>query len=100
MRRMWLDITSQFINVRNFESDISVIKQETASSLPKHPVTALLHESRNLKVRTTEMIQCKVDNANMKVMRAKSHFLARLWSPLVLFDGEISVRKRCIGQIG
>jgi hypothetical protein len=100
MRKMWLDITDQFSDMWKFESDISVIKQETASSLPKHPVTALLHESRSVKVKRTERIQCTVDNANIKVMRAKSHFRARLWSPLVLFDGEISVRIKCIGQIG
>jgi hypothetical protein len=100
MRNMWLDITDQVSDVRNFESDILVIKQETALSLPKHPVTALFHESRNVKVKKTERIQYMVDNANMKVMRARSHFRARLWSPLVLFDGENSVRIKCIGQIG
>jgi len=100
MRRMPLTITDQASDVMNFESDISVIKQETASSLPKQPVTALLHESRNVKVKTTERIQYMVDNANRKVMRARSHFRARLWSPLVLLHGENSVRKKCIGQIG
>jgi hypothetical protein len=101
MRKISFNIIDQANDVRNSESCISVIKQETASSLPKHPVTALLHESRNVKVKTTETIQYTVDNANTKVMRARSHFRARLWSPLVLFHGDNSVRKKCIGgQIG
>jgi hypothetical protein len=78
MRRMSLNITDKVRDVMNSESDISVIKQETASSLPKHPVTALLHESRNINVKTMERIQYMVDNANTKVMRASSHFRARL----------------------
>ena len=93
MRRMSFNITDQVTDVRNPESRISMIKQGTALSLLKHPVTPLLHESRNVKGKTTERIQYMVDNANMKVMRARSHFRARLWSPLVLFHGENSVRK-------
>jgi len=100
MRRMSFSNIDQVIDVRNSESSISVIKQETVLSLPKHPVTVLLHESRNVKVKTTERIQYTVDNANTKVMRARSHFRARLWSPLVLFHDENSVRKKCIGQTG
>ena len=49
-------------------------------------------------MKTTERIQYAVDNADKKMMRARSHFRARLWSPLVLFHGENSMRKKCIGQ--
>jgi hypothetical protein len=100
MRRIPSNITDQFSVVRNSEPDILVIKQETASSLPRHPVTALLHTSRIVKVKTMEKMQCMVDNANMKVLRARSHFRARLWSPLVLFDGENLVRSSASGRLG
>jgi hypothetical protein len=69
------------------------IRQEIASSLPKHAVAVLLHQSRNTKVNTTERIQYTVVNVNTKVVRARSHFRARLWSPLVLFHHESSLRK-------
>jgi hypothetical protein len=36
-------------------------------------------------VSATDKIQCKVDNANMEEVIARSHFRDRLWSPLVLF---------------
>jgi hypothetical protein len=84
MRRISSNIIDQAADVRNFECTILVIKQAAASSLPKHPVIALFHESRNVKVKTMENIQYAVDSANTKVMRARSHFRARLWSPLVL----------------
>jgi radical SAM superfamily enzyme len=69
------------------------IRQETVS-LPKHSVTALPNESRDAKVTMTERIQFAVDNANVKVVRARSHFRAWLRSPLVLFHNENSREKR------
>ena len=76
------------------------IRQEAASSLSKHPATVLPKESSNANVKTTERIQYTVDNANTKEVRARRHFRARLWSPLVLLHGEKSVRRKSIGQIG
>ena len=45
--------------------------------------------SSDANVKKTERIQYAVDNANTKVVRVKSHFRARLWSPLVLFDERV-----------
>jgi hypothetical protein len=84
MRRMASNTADQAIDVTNSECRIIVIVQVTTSSLSKHSVTALLHESRIVKVKTTENIQYTVDNANTRVRRVRSHFRARLWSPLVL----------------
>jgi hypothetical protein len=61
-------------------------KQETVSMLPEHPVAVLFHKSSIVNVKRTERIQYTVDNTNTTVVRVRSHFRARLWSPLVLFD--------------
>lgn len=44
-------------------------------------------------MKTTERIQYRVDSANMEVVKARSHFRDRLWSPLELFHHENSLRK-------
>ena len=49
----------------------------------------LCHTSIMVKVLTMHMIQFTVDNVNMMMIIAKSHFRDRSWSPLVLFHDEI-----------
>lgn len=49
----------------------------------------LWHPSIMIKVLTIHMIQFMVDNVNMMMIIAKSHFRDRAWSPLVLFHHEI-----------
>jgi hypothetical protein len=44
--------------------------------------------SRTGKMATADTIQYTVDNANMEVIIARSHFRDRVWSPLVLFHQE------------
>ena len=81
---------------------ISRPKQPKALSLPKHVMILLLNESKSRKVKTTETIQYRVDNANMEVVKARSHFCVRLRSPLVLFvlfHHENSLRKKDIIQV-
>jgi hypothetical protein len=48
-----------------------------------------MYASMTRKVTTTDMIQNMVDNTNMVVVIAKSHFRDRFRSPLVLFHHEI-----------
>jgi len=60
------------------------MRQADALFLPKHAAIALLNESTSREVKTTERIQYMVDKANAQMVKARSHFLDRLWSPLVL----------------
>src|SRR6266850_2111136 len=62
----------------------SCVRQTEALSLPKHAAILLLNESTSREVKTTERIQYMVDKANAEMVNARSHFLDRLWSPLVL----------------
>jgi hypothetical protein len=87
MRRMGNIACKGTAGVRNSEFSLEM-RQEAESSLLKHPVTVLSKPSSNANVNTTERIKYTVDAANTKVVRARSHFRARLWGPLVLFHGE------------
>ena len=70
------------------------MRQMVALSLPKHAAMLLLNESTSRDVKTTERVQYKVDKANVEMVKMRSHFLDRLWSPFVLFHHEDSLRKR------
>jgi hypothetical protein len=50
-------------------------------------------------VIATDKIQYKVDNVNIEVVMARSHFRDRLWSPLVLCHHEKSFEKKSIRRI-
>jgi hypothetical protein len=45
-------------------------------------------------METTETIQYKVVSANMEVVIARSHFRARVWSPLVLSHHKKALRTK------
>ena len=55
----------------------------------------LIYALMRRKVTTTDMIQNMVDNTNMAMVIAKSHFRDRVRSPLVLFNHENLLRKNC-----
>jgi hypothetical protein len=50
-----------------------------------HAMILLLHKLMDRNMTAVEKIQYTVVSANMEVVIVKSHFRARLWSPLVLF---------------
>jgi hypothetical protein len=76
-------------------ADNSSIRQREALSLskPEHTLMLLVNKSACRNVKATERIQYRVENANMEVVKARSHFRDRPWSPLALFHHENSLRK-------
>jgi hypothetical protein len=76
---------SSHANVRRQRIGILLRMQKEALSWPWHAMILLLHESMDRNVTAVEKIQYTVVSANMEVVMVKSHFRARLWSPLVLF---------------
>jgi hypothetical protein len=54
----------------------------------------VFHKSTSRNVKTTKPIQYVVVSANMEVVMARSHFRARLWSPLVLSHHKKALRKK------
>jgi hypothetical protein len=84
MKRTLLTIPSHAI-VRGQIIGILLLMQKEALSWPWHAMILLLHESMDRSVTAVEKIQYTVVSANIEVVMVKSHFRARLWSPLVLF---------------
>ena len=83
-------MTSSNIDSNNAAGSLRILiaasctRQTEALSLPKHAAITLLNESTSREVNTRERIQYIVDKVNADMMNARSHFLDRLWSPLVL----------------